>query len=205
MAKKVKNSNSILFLYEGETEAEFYGKVFERYVPQRTIRINKANLNGVYNLDQKIRAKVSTYLINEKYLDCDAIHVFIAIDRDGTRNVAPAISIDTLNKEFLGKRSRVKSINPVVATQDLESWFYHDMPGIYKFLSVPASERRHNIYPNVDATHNRILSQLFHRYQKHYQKGRRAEGFIDALDIAKIVENVPELQEMIAQMNGLVK
>ncbi len=33
-----KNKNSLLFLYEGETEAEFYKKIFDNYIPQRTIQ-----------------------------------------------------------------------------------------------------------------------------------------------------------------------
>ncbi len=32
------NKNSLLFIYEGETEAEFYKKFFNHHVPERTIR-----------------------------------------------------------------------------------------------------------------------------------------------------------------------
>lgn len=204
MAKPIKNENSILFLYEGETEAEFYLKIFDQHIAQREIRINKANLNGVYNLDHKVKAKVNSYLYNNKFSDCKSIHVFVAYDREGARTVEPQLNVELLKREFVKSKSRIKSINEVVATQDLESWFYHDMPGIYKYLKVPVAERKHDVYPNVDATHNRLLSALFHRYNKHYQKGKRAEGFIDALDIPKIVSRVPELQEMIGLMNGLV-
>ena len=196
MGNKQKNENSILFLYEGETEAEFYEKIFGQYIAQRKIRINKANLKGVYNLNDKVRAKIKSYLLNDKFDDCKDIHVFVAYDREGTRSTEPLMDIALLKKEFIDRKSRVKAIHQVIATQDLESWFYHDMPGIYKYLSAPAADRKNLVCPNVDATHNRLLSALFHRYKKHYQKGRRAEGFIEALDIKKIVTNVPELQEM---------
>ena len=37
MAAK-KNKNSLLFLYEGETEAEFYQLIFNKHIPTRSIK-----------------------------------------------------------------------------------------------------------------------------------------------------------------------
>lgn len=203
MAKKEKNKNSILFLYEGETEGEFYKKLFSLKIPERQIRINRGNLNGVYSLDSKVKSKVQSYLQNSSSTGCNAIHIIVAYDREGDRSTPPSLNLPSLEKELVYPKSRIKSISHVVATQDLESWFFHDMPGIYKYLSVPAKERKPEKHPNVDATHNRILSQLFHRYKKHYQKGKKAEGFIDALDLQRIVDQVPELQQMITHINTL--
>jgi hypothetical protein len=63
MAKTEKNPNSILFLYEGETEDDFYKKIFKKYVPKRAIRQNFGNLKGVYNVTEKVRNKIRVTLI----------------------------------------------------------------------------------------------------------------------------------------------
>jgi len=60
-------------------------------------------------------------------------------------------------------------------------------------------------YPNVEATNNKTLSTLFHKHNKHYQKGKRAHGFIDNLNIEKIFNNVQELKTAIAHITKLCK
>lgn len=202
---EVKNTNSVLFLYEGDTEAEFYKRVFDIYVPSRSIRITRANLNGVYSLEGKVENKIKSYLVNPSFRDCENIHVIIAYDREGERHVNPLLDLKSLKKQFLTKKARIKTINQVVATQDLESWFFHDMSGIYAYLRASKKQRIHTVYPNVEKAHNRILSDLFHKHDKHYQKGKRAEGFIEALNLEKIVDSVSELQELILILRGLNK
>lgn len=189
------NPNSILFLYEGETESEFYKTFFEN-LPQREVKISRSNLKGVYGLNDKVRSKIKSYLRNKAYDSCKQIHVFIAYDRDGDRDSVLALDIDSLQKEFVSvKQSRISSINQVVATQDLESWFFHDLLGIYKFLRVSVSKRNMKAFPNVEATNNYILSDFFHKNGKHYQKGRRVEGFLNSLDMELIFSKVEELEE----------
>lgn len=205
MAKTAKNSNSVLFLYEGETEHEFYKKIFALTGTERQLRIAKSNLKGVYSLNQKVKSKIQTYLGNASFYDCNNIHVIVAYDREGDRATEPSLGITALEKEFIAKKSRIKSINQIVATQDLESWFFHDMPGIFKYLSVPVKDRKPEKHSNVDATNNRILSKMFHAHGEHYQKGKRVEGFIDSLDLQKIIGEVNELQELIAILKSLVK
>ena len=125
------------------------------------------------------------------------IHVFVAYDREGTRETESQLDINILKKEFMGKESRVSSINEIVATQDLESWFFYDLEGIYKHLRVPKAQRNLTAYNNVEATNNRTLSDLFHRFNKHYQKGKRVHGFISQLDLDKIYDNAIELKSSI--------
>ncbi|OMP75672.1 DUF4276 family protein [[Flexibacter] sp. ATCC 35208] len=204
MAKIKKNQNSVLFLYEGETEEDFYKKIFKKYIPERTIRHNFGNLKGVYNVTEKVGNKIKSYLDNDSFKDCEQIHVFVAIDREGERNQPSLIRLDELEKKFIYKDSRVKKISPIIATQDLEAWFFHDLEGIYKHLQVPVNQRKMNAYPNKDKLNNRILSELFHRYKKHYQKGRRVSGFVDNLDLGLIYTNVPELKDAIAEILNLI-
>lgn len=199
----VKNPNSILFLYEGETEKEFYDRLFDEYIEPRKIRINFGNLKGVYDLNNKVESKIKTYLAHERYKDCGNIHVFVGYDREGDRNTETLLNLDELNRNFIYKKSRVASINEIVATQDLESWFFNDLSGIYKFLRVPNAQRNMKAYPNCEAVDNRVLSGLFHRHGKHYQKGKRVRNFIMSLDIGKIYENTRELQNAIEKIKSI--
>lgn len=198
------NKNSLLFIYEGETEAEFYKKFFNHHVPERTIRWNYGNLKGVYNINKKVNSKIESYLHDNKSHSCNSIHVFIAYDREGPRDTETLFNIELVRNKFIKKSSRIKSINEIIATQDLESWFFHDIDGIYRFLKVPKSKRNYSAYPNVEATNNRILSALFHRYNKHYQKGKRVEGFLNSLDMLKISKKVKELEDSLQIINTLI-
>lgn len=204
MAKTEKNPNSILFLYEGETEDDFYKKIFKKFIPERSIRHNFGNLKGVYNVTEKVRNKIKAYLDNKSFTECNDIYVFVAIDREGERSTPHLLRLEELEKEFIYEGSRVKKIHPLIATQDLESWFFHDLAGIYKHLQVPVKQRKMNAYPNKDKVNNRVLSELFHRHKKHYQKGRRVAGFVDALDLELIYENVSELKTAIATILALI-
>jgi hypothetical protein len=198
-----KNPNSILFLYEGETEKEFYRKLFDLKLKKRQIRHNFGNLKGIFSIDEKVTSKIQSYLENPAYEDCVKIHVFIAYDREGEEHVPPALDKNELSKRFIRRKSRVASINEIIATQDLESWFFYDLEGIYKYLKVPKKERKMNAFPNIDKTNNRVLSALFHKYEKHYQKGRGCEGFIENLNLNKIYNDVSELKDAFDIMNNL--
>lgn len=197
------NSNSLLFLYEGDTEAEFYKLIFNKYIPERKIRRNYGNLKGVYSLNDKVSSKIESYLLNDSFKTCNDIHVFIAYDREGPRTTETLLDIESLRKKYISKKSRISTINEIVATQDLESWFFHDLEGIYKYLRTPKSKRNLKAYNNTEATNNRILSCLFHNYNKHYQKGKKVHGFIEQLDIEKIYNNVQELKDAVSFINTL--
>lgn len=198
------NPKSILFLYEGETEEDFYKKLIGLKLPERRIRRNYGNLHGVYNITEKVQTKINAYLANPDYNDRQQIHVFVAFDREGERHEPSLLRLEELRREFIFDGSRVKGIHELIATQDLEAWFFHDLAGIYAYLRVPTGQRNMAAYPNPDRLNNRELSQLFRRYKKLYQKGKRAAGFIDALDLELIFNHVPELQSIFGTMNGLL-
>ncbi len=201
--KKAINPNSILFLYEGDTEGEFYKKLIDKYLSPREIRKNYGNLNGIFSLNDKVKSRIESYLLNESFKDCKKIHVIVAYDRDGTIEKTPHLDTKSLEREFIYKNSRIATINEIIATQDLESWFFHDLEGIYSYLRVPKAKRVLSAYQNVAYTNNRTLSSLFHRFNKHYQKGKKASGFIDSLDLDKIYNNCDELKKAIAFIKSL--
>lgn len=198
-----KNNNSVLFLYEGETEKEFYKIIFEKYLEPRLLRINYGNLRGIYDINNKVESKIKAYLDNKDRKDFKNINVFVAYDREGDRNTDSSLNIDELKKYFIFKGSRIKNIHEIIATQDLESWLFNDIEGIYSFLKVPKSKRNLKAYPNCEMVNNRTLSTLFHKYGKHYQKGSKVANFITSLDIEKIFNSVKDLKDGVEKIRKL--
>jgi len=137
-----QNPHSLLFLYEGETEEEFYKKLFNTYIPAGHIRRNYSNLKGNFNITKKTERKINLYLDSRSFSSCQNIHVFIAYDREGAREKEPCLDAERLRTIFIKTNSRVVSINEIIATQDLESWFFHDIEGIYDHLRAPHAQRK---------------------------------------------------------------
>lgn len=208
MGKNDKNPNSVLFLVEGYTEVEFYNRIFDIKIPPRKIRINKKNMKGNWAINKKIRNAINELLDDKSKKDQVNIYVFVAIDREGTREKEPesCINIDGLKKEFIkNKKSRIKDISEIVATQDLESWFFHDIDGIFDYLNVPENQRNSAKYADVEKnTNNKVLSQLFKKYGKlYYKRGDKVAEVLDKLDLNKIYSKALDLQVGIQQIEDL--
>jgi Domain of unknown function (DUF4276) len=198
------NPNSILFLYEGDTEREFYEIVFKKYLSNRKIRLSFNNLKGITtDINKKVEGKIIAHLANPDHQDRMQIHVFIAIDREGPKTTLPLIDIQALRKRFIKKNSRINSINAIIATQDFESWLFHDIDGIYTFLKVPSKERNIQKFSNIEKTNNRVLSQLFRTYGKTYFKGTKVHCFLETLDIEKICTQCHDLKIALDKMRKL--
>ena len=89
----------------------------------------------------------------------------------------------------------VLSIDLMTATQQIESWFFYDIEGIFKYLEVPKSQRNARTYGTPEKFNYKDLQRLFERYGKTYAKGRRAANVINSLDNDKIVRSCKELRE----------
>ncbi|GAB3170442.1 DUF4276 family protein [Telluribacter humicola] len=188
---------AILFLYEGETEGEFYPPILRDKrgdLRDKGVKIKMKCLGGNFNLNAKVGDAISSFLSNHK--NC-YLFVFVALDREGGRDVEPNISPDLIKSKF-GKY--LKSIDLIIATQDIESWFFSDIDNIYKFLKAPISKRNPNKYANFENFNNRHLSLLFKQFGKCYQKGRRVEGLINNFDLNKICAKCRDLDEGIKKM-----
>ncbi len=200
--KKAKPINKIiLFLYEGETDKEFYNKIFLLKLSGKGIRMHKMNLKGGIN-NKNVADEIYGFQIAPSNKNKNEIHVFIGYDRERRRRETPLrINIELLNKDFVNvKNSNIKSINQIIATQDLESWLFIDIEGIYKFLIVPKANRNIKKYANIENFNNKDLSKLFRQFGAQYQKGKRVEKFIDKLDLTKIYTNCPDLRKGIKSM-----
>ncbi len=197
------NPNSILFLYEGETEREFYNILFQTCVEQRSIRITKSNMHGVGNINKKVKKKIAAFLDDKKSMGQNKITVIVAHDRDGDRATESKLNVMGLKEQFCLKKSRVEDIWEVIATKDLETWLFHDVEGLFDFLNIPQKKRNYAKYLNVESLNNVSLSSLFRTCDKLYLKGDKAEGLLLKLDIRKILAKVPELQDLVVQINSL--
>lgn len=133
------------------------------------------------------------------------IDVIIACDREGGPGKLPTLNIDFLNQQFKDEK-RIKRISSIVATQDLESWLFHDYQGICNFLKIPQNKRNEEKYKNVEKLNNRDLATLFKNNGKiYFKRGNAVRGFISSLDIQKIIDKSPELSSGIDLILKLVK
>lgn len=198
------NENSILLIYEGYSESILYPKLIQQFVPQRKIQINYANLKGIYNINKKVKQKIEEYLRSPAHRNLKNIHVIICYDREGEIGKETDLNLDFLIRNFK-TNDRVKEISEIIATQDLESWLFHDILGIYRFLKVPIKQQNIRTYSNVYMQNNRTLSSLFRKYGKVYMKRKGFQGFIEKLDLKKIHNSESELQKLVNYINSKIK
>jgi len=199
-----KNPNSILLLYEGDTEEEFYKRIVDNTVPKRRIRISYDNLKGITtNINRKILHKIYKHLQNN--INEHRIFVFVAIDREGDKSCESPLDINEIINTISVDTNRIQEVFEIIATQDIESWFFIDIDGIYKYLKVPKNKRNPRKYSNYESYNNRDLSNLFRRYKRIYSKGHSDTGLLGSLDLKKIYNNCPELQEGIEKMISLIQ
>ncbi len=180
-----------LIFVEGDTEEEFYTKLLRDYltgIPKSVL-----NLNGIYNVHRKVMGKTENFL--HKHKDC-VVRVYCCIDRE-SRDHNPPLDIEDLRKSLSGNKDfkRVLSADAIIATQMIESWFFYDLEGIYKFLKVPRKERNPSRFTPPEKFTHIHLSKFFERYDKTYIKGHKSANFISNLDLGKIHKICHELRE----------
>lgn len=197
------NPKSILLLYEGETEGEFYRRIINLRIPPRTIRISYSNLKGITtNINNKVLGKIFKYLSTNE--GEDQIFVFVAVDREGDRSNDSPLDLGRLKKEFSKETVRVADVIEIIATQDIESWFLLDIDSVFNYLRVPQIKRNPGKYSNVESFNNRDLSNLFRQHNRVYLKGRHVGNFLDNLDLHRIYNNSRDLREGIDEMLKLI-
>ena len=203
---KGASGRAILFLYEGETEGEFYPKVLKQYIDPKEckMRLSSQCLGGNFNINTKVINAIDNYLNYLKgKVDIKSLHVFVALDREKRAEFMAPIDLVLIRKQV--KSSVVSSIDTIIATQDFESWLFIDIENIYRFLKAPVSTRNATIYKNYESFNNSDLSRLFAQHKKQYRKGKKVEGLLNAIDISKIYDNCQELRNGIDSIKKLCK
>jgi len=192
-----------LLLAEGDTDEIFYRRIKNDFLIG--FRITVENIRGLYNINLKIINRIVDY--SRKHKD-EQIRVYCCLDRESRYGQVPEYDIKKITEYVKDEKIRaILSINNVIATQQIESWFFYDIDGIYKFLKVPTKKRNSKAFQPPEKFGYKHLQRLFERYNKTYTKGKKAEYFINQLDINKIASNCKELREGIeliqAQANDL--
>lgn len=198
------NNKAVLFLYEGETEGEFYPIIFRNYLDLKAckIRLSSKCLYGNFNINLKVLNAIDNYLSYLKNKgEVRELHIYVALDRDKRAEFMAPIDVDLIKRKI--KSNLVKSVETIVATQDFESWLFIDIENIYKFLKAPVASRNTSKYKNHESFNNRDLSKLFSQHNKEYQKGRKVEGLLNALNIKKIYDNCEDLRNGIKSIKKL--
>jgi hypothetical protein len=185
-----------LLLVEGDTDQLFYERVKSALVPGRcAVEV----IGGLWNVNKKILCALARRRDEQ-------IRAYCCLDKESRYAPLPVFDLKFIRRELKERGiANVLSVDAIVAVQMLESWFFHDLDGIYRYLQAPKSKRNMKAYDPVEALRDADLMRLFRQHGKEYEKGRRAKHFIDRLDVHRILERCPALREGIAKMRHRAK
>ena len=126
-----------LLLVEGDTDEIFYNRI--KSIHLRNTRSTIKNIDGLYNINSKVISCISTY--SQTHRD-EIIRVYCCFDRESRYGSVPEFDILEVKKFVICNQIiSVLNIDLIIATKQIESWFFYDIEGIYKFLAVPQSQR----------------------------------------------------------------
>lgn len=177
MADKV-----VALFVEGPTEIEFYKAVIaEACRVMRTpfsCEIEYIDMKGIGNYKKDALRKFNKL----KKDHCGKnINVFLCIDHDVFEfSKKPPFNRCEVQKS-LQKEGAVK-VTYIIAKQSIEEWFLYDLEGVINYLHLPKTTKR----PKGNG--QEALKKLFMRANKLYIKGGKTDGFIEKLDIRKIMK-----------------
>lgn len=188
-AAKIINKPVSVLVLEGDTEEIFYPIIRDNFL--RNIRIKLRSIKGQGNVNRDILSEIFKYTYNNPD---DLIRVYCCIDTEKLKTSATPFESDFIRNKARDRRmTHVLSIDGILADPDIESWFFYDVEGIYRFLGAKKSQRNIRKYSNVPKLGKKDLQQLFYRFGKVYLPGNRAKHFINNLNIEKIVSKCKEL------------
>jgi len=210
-ARKQENVKVIhpvsLLVYEGETEEIFYPIVREKYL--RRLRYDHSCIKGQGRTNLQIINAAITFCLNNP---SEYLRVYSCIDTErGKQGIVPfdinyvRSQIADMEKTRIVNNLGIKkvrqikrqilSITAIQADPDIESWFFYDIEGIYKFLRAPKSKRNIKKYTTPSQFGKKDLKRLFRQFDNQYREGQRARNFIESLNMDKIVAGCTELRE----------
>lgn len=176
-----------VLLVEGDTERVFYERVKAVYL-DAACPATVDMIDGLFNVNRKVLDALT-----RRYTD-RLMRAYCCLDRESRYARVPGLDLDLIRAELAGKGARnVLSVDAIVATQMIESWFFHDVEGIYRFLKAPRSQRNPRAFHPPEAFGVRHLKALFRRYGKAYSEGERARHFIERLNLRRIVDRCASL------------
>ena len=174
-------ANKILALFvEGPTEIEFY-KALVKYVHDKMdtnfeCSFKWLDMHGIGNYKDKA---IRQFRNLKKENPNDEIVAILCIDTD-VFDFSPKPPIDKKAVKKALESEGASKVYFVEAKHSIEDWFLIDYPGVLSYLKLQKNTRR------PDGKGQDALKKLFKSANKLYIKGKKTEGFIKKLDIAKI-------------------
>lgn len=179
-----------LLLVEGPTEAIFYGRVKAGFLAACPCVIEC--VTGLYDVNNKVLQAL------EARHDPRPVRAYCCLDRESRYAPTPEFDLDFIRGALTERGvSNVLSVDSVIATQMIESWFFHDIAGIYRFLRVPTPQRNLKAFAPVERFGVADLKALFRRHGKMYREGERARHFIESLNIRAIHDACQTLRQAV--------
>jgi len=188
-----------VLLVEGPTEVVFYERVKRLYLGDCRVVIE--HIEGNFNVNAKVLDRLVA-----KYGDVPT-RAYCCLDRESRYAKVPGLDLRFIERELAGKGAdSILSVDAVIAKQMIESWFFHDVDGIFAHLRVPKKERKPRKWRPAERFRVEDLKALFRRYGKMYCEGERAKGFIESLNLEAIVTGCRDLRDgidLIRRQGGL--
>lgn len=185
-------ANNIIALFvEGPTEIEFYKAVIKRAHDLMDTPFNCSfewiDMSGIGNYKKDALRKFNN--IKRKNPNKE-IKVFLCIDSD----VFEFSKKPPFDKKIVAtalKEAGAKQVTYIIAKQSIEDWFLSDLNGVLEFLRLAHTTKR------PKGTGQDSLKALFKLANRVYIKGTKVDGFINKLNIAKIMaDNCSDLKSL---------
>ncbi len=191
-ASKTSCSNPVsLLILEGDTEEVFYTIIKNLFL--RGIRVEFQNIKGQGNVNNDVLYEIYKFTRNKPN---DTIRVYCCVDTERQNQSATPLDLDFICEQIRCRpMTNVLSIDAILADPEIESWFFYDIEGIYKYLKTKLTRSSKAKFCNPKNLCKKDLQQLFFKFEKAYISGKKTENFIKQLDINKIVSNCKELRK----------
>lgn len=191
---KANNRPVSLLILEGDTEQVFYAIIRDKFL--KGIRIELCNMKGRGNVNKDLLNEIYKYTYNNPN---DLVRAYCCVDTERQKISATPFELGFIrNKTREQSMTQVLSTDSILADPDIESWFFYDIEGIYRFLGAKKSQRTIRKYSNTSSLSKKDLQLLFYRFEKVYLPGKRATNFINHLSIEKILSKCKTLRDGIA-------
>lgn len=180
------NKGVVIFI-EGDTEAEFFKKLLENIrslCHGKRFNLSKIiirNLKGIGNFKNRIyRVFTNEILQNNPGV---SFNVFLCYDTDVFEfSQKPPVNWREIEKIL--KENGAEKVTHIKAKKSIEDWFLKDLNGLCRHLRLPTST-------GLSGSNSvKKMENLFKKGNKVYIKGGKVHGFIEVLDIKKIMKEI---------------
>jgi len=189
-----------LLILEGDTEEVFYPLIRDKFL--EGIPVELKNIRGCGHTNRDVLSEMYKYTYNNPQ---DLVRAYCCLDKSNQKISAVPLELEFVRNQIRSnsKLTQILSVRSIIADPEIESWFFYDIDGIFKFLRMPRSQRNRSAFRPAQNFGARELQRLFERNGKPYCKGKRSRNFLESLDLETIVENCQPLRNGIQTIRDL--